>query len=224
MTTTSIALIRLHVEKVKPPRTLFVPFPYGYALGKPNDPEYQHRVIAATLDLLNRDSGPVLEDFLDEEEWPKLVQSTDVEQADIEVDPADEITALRPFYERWAEQHAGRTGVGISGIPQRRFRGMIRVLQSYTAGGEADTKDCPDDIPFPLFMRHCADDLKTFFLEARMAQRPQDSEAELHRWFWSETATAKLLVDLTERMKATEDPETVYYSSGISRGRNVPSS
>jgi hypothetical protein len=61
-------------------------------------------------------------------------------------------------------------------------------------------------------------------LGARLAQRPQDSEAELHRWFWSETATAKLLVDLTERMKATEDPETVYYASGISRGRNAPSS
>ena len=217
LVTTSIALVRLHVEKVKPPRSLFVPFPYGYALGKPNDPEYQHSVIAAALDLLQRDSGPVLADFEDEEEWPQLVQSTDVDQGLIELDPADEITALRPFYERWVEQRGGRTGVGLTGIPQRRFRGMIRVLQSYAATGQADTEDRPADIPFLLFLRHCSDDLKAFVLEARMAQRPQDSETDMHRWFWSETATAKLLADVVERMKAADDPAAAYYATGIAR-------
>ena len=217
LVTTSIALVRLHVEKVKPPRSLFVPFPYGYALGKPNDPDYQHRVIAAALDLLERDSGPALADFEDEEEWPQMAQSTDVDQGLIELDPADEVTALRPFYEQWVEQRGGRTGVGLTGIPQHRFRGMIRMLQSYAATGQADAKDRPADIPLPLFLRHCADDLKAFILEARMAQRSQDSGAGLHRWFWGETATAKLLVDVAERMKASDDPAAAYYASGIAR-------
>ena len=33
------------------------------ALGKPNDSELQHQVIAAAFDLLQQPSGPVLEDF-----------------------------------------------------------------------------------------------------------------------------------------------------------------
>ena len=41
------------------------PFP-GRPLGAANNPDFQHRVIAAGLDLLNRSNGPVLEDFPEE--------------------------------------------------------------------------------------------------------------------------------------------------------------
>ncbi len=61
--TVGIALVKEHAAKVKPPRALFVPFPYGYPLGKPDDPAFQHRVIAAALELLEYPEGPVLVDF-----------------------------------------------------------------------------------------------------------------------------------------------------------------
>jgi hypothetical protein len=61
--TTSISLIREHTEKIKPPRALFVPFPFGLALGPPGDVDLQHRVLAAALDLLSVPAGPVLCDF-----------------------------------------------------------------------------------------------------------------------------------------------------------------
>jgi hypothetical protein len=51
LSTVGIAMVREHVVKVKPPRMLFVPFPFGYAVGKPNDRQLQHRVLAATFDL-----------------------------------------------------------------------------------------------------------------------------------------------------------------------------
>ncbi|MBT5161958.1 MAG: hypothetical protein HOL89_19300, partial [Alphaproteobacteria bacterium] len=35
--TTIISLIRVHSEKVRPPRSLFVPFELGRPLGAPND-------------------------------------------------------------------------------------------------------------------------------------------------------------------------------------------
>ena len=66
--TTSISLVREHTEKVKPPRALFVPFPFGHALGRPNDSELQHRVLRAALDLLSAPAGPVLVDFPDDAE------------------------------------------------------------------------------------------------------------------------------------------------------------
>ena len=61
-------MVREHTEKVKPPRALFVPFPYGHALGRPNDPALQHRVLRAALDLLAAPAGPVLVDFPDDAE------------------------------------------------------------------------------------------------------------------------------------------------------------
>ena len=64
--TTSISMVREHTKQVKPPRALFVPYPFGHPLGKPNDPELQLRVIRAALTLLERPGGPVLEDFPDD--------------------------------------------------------------------------------------------------------------------------------------------------------------
>jgi len=56
-------LIRLHSEKIKPPRALWVPFELGRPLGIPNDPAFQRRILLATLQLFEAPSGPVLEDY-----------------------------------------------------------------------------------------------------------------------------------------------------------------
>jgi hypothetical protein len=62
--TVTVSLLREVTEKVRPPRALFVPFPMGYPLGRPNDPELQHRVISAALELLQAsDRLPILGDF-----------------------------------------------------------------------------------------------------------------------------------------------------------------
>ncbi len=63
--TVVIQLLREVAERVRPPRALFVPFPHGYPLGAPGDPERQHRVIEAALGLLERTDAraPLLVDF-----------------------------------------------------------------------------------------------------------------------------------------------------------------
>jgi len=38
--------------KVSPPRAMFVPFPFGYPLGRANDPEMQRAIIRAALRML----------------------------------------------------------------------------------------------------------------------------------------------------------------------------
>jgi hypothetical protein len=40
--------------KVGPPRALWVPFPHGFALGKPGDHAGQQKVLMAALSLLSR--------------------------------------------------------------------------------------------------------------------------------------------------------------------------
>lgn len=63
ITTVSLSLLREVAAVIKPPRTLFVPFPMGFPLGEPNNAELQHRVIAAALALLPRIDVPVLAEF-----------------------------------------------------------------------------------------------------------------------------------------------------------------
>jgi hypothetical protein len=53
--TTSVSLLREVTEKVRPPRSLCVPFPVGYPFGKPLDVELQLRVIRQALALLESD-------------------------------------------------------------------------------------------------------------------------------------------------------------------------
>jgi D-proline reductase (dithiol) PrdB len=62
--TVALSLLREVTEKVKPPRTLFVPFRLGYPLGEPNRPDVQHRIISAALNVLKASYPlPILEDF-----------------------------------------------------------------------------------------------------------------------------------------------------------------
>ena len=65
ITTVIINLLRVVAERVQPPRALFVPFPHGYPLDTPGDPERQHAVIEAALCLLEDPSlePPALVDY-----------------------------------------------------------------------------------------------------------------------------------------------------------------
>ena len=62
--TACIALVRSVAERVRPPRALAVPFPFGRPLGAPGDSALQRRVLLALLSLLEaRGPGPELRDF-----------------------------------------------------------------------------------------------------------------------------------------------------------------
>ncbi|MBI3326712.1 MAG: hypothetical protein HYZ81_08425 [Nitrospinae bacterium] len=115
------------------------------------------------------------------------------------------------------EDHDGRTAVGLSGIPQRRFRGVIRFLDGYARGEEADMRERPAEVTQEQFIRYCVDDLKAFYYEARMEQLPDASEPELHRWFWGETAVGQLVRAVAGRMSTTDDPGRKAIAYGIAR-------
>lgn len=221
LATVAIALVREHAARTRPPRALWVPFYFGYALGKPDDPAFQHQVIAAALAMLDADRGPVLADFPEDAGPVGMPQASEVAAAGAPaaakaLDAADTLTALRPYYERWVEQR-GRTAVGITGIPQRRFRGIVRFLEAYAENDAADMDERPADVTVPQFVRYCADDLKAFCYEARMMQRPDDAEPDLHRWFWSESAVGALIDRITQRLNATGDAKLQAAAYGLSR-------
>jgi hypothetical protein len=62
--TVSLSVLRKVTEKVRPPRSLVGPFPFGYPLGKPRDVQLQHQIIRAALALLESSEAlPILRDF-----------------------------------------------------------------------------------------------------------------------------------------------------------------
>jgi hypothetical protein len=219
LSTTSISLVREHTEAIKPARALFVPFPFGSALGRPEDPVLQHRVLRAALELFDEPSGPVLRDFPDEggmDDRPAPLQASAVPLSETEPDAAMETTQVRRYYELWLEQN-GRTAVGLSRIPVERFRGVIRFLEAYADGGPADMRERPPEVPLPAFIRACADDLKAMYYEARLMLQPESTGEDVARWFWGETATGRLLRRVRDRMDASEDPREKAAAFGIAR-------
>jgi hypothetical protein len=62
--TVTLSLLRMITERVSPPRSLIVPFPFGYPLGRPHNIQLQQQVILAALSLLeSRESLPIVRDF-----------------------------------------------------------------------------------------------------------------------------------------------------------------
>ena len=220
LVTTSISLVREHTEKVKPPRALFVPFPFGHPLGEANDPALQTRVMRAAFALLEAPTGPVLEEYPEDVyagQDINLAQAGAVPRQAMTEDVAFELTTLRPYYEQWVGAHAGRTNVGVTRVDQRRFRGLVRLLQAYAAATEVNVPEWNREVPLPQFLRWAADDLKAFYLEARMQQKPDASFQELNRWLWSETALSNLLRSVRDRMRAQADPKLDAIAFGIAR-------
>jgi len=218
LTTTGIVLIEEHAQRVKPPRMLAVPFFFGNALGEPDDPAYQHKVLQATFGLLDRDHGPVLEQLPEDMIPDVLKQGSEMEATEPEqLDAADELTSLRAYYEQWVGAHNGRTAVGLSGVAQRRFRGVVRFLEGYLAGEDIDLKERPEDTSVHQYVRYCVDDLKAFYYEARMAQRPDGADRDIHDWFWSNTAMGAMCMALAEKMRNDDDEAAKSVAYGIAR-------
>jgi hypothetical protein len=220
--TTSISMVREHTERIKPPRALFVPFPFGHALGRPDDPALQHRVLRAALDLLAEPTGPVLRDFPDDAEPggepPAPAQASAIAPAaSVPDDPALETTQLRQYHEQWLARSGGRTAFGLSGVPATRFRGVVRFLQAFAAGEEADLAERPADLPLANFIRYCADDWKALYFEGRLAMKPSATGDEVAHWFWGETAAGQVLRRVRDRLDASDDPRFKAAAFGVAR-------
>jgi hypothetical protein len=61
--TASITMLKGVTEKIRPPRSLSVPYQLGYPLGEPNNTDLQTEVLRQTLALLERNDVPVLEEL-----------------------------------------------------------------------------------------------------------------------------------------------------------------
>ncbi len=212
--TVVIGLVRPHMERTKPPRGLWVPFPLGRPLGEPEDAAFQRRVLMAALGLLERRNGPVLlVDFLDDApsmaDTPAWLPQV-VLQPRPYAPPSDlgawaaalavELAAVGPHWEA-AQHRFGRTIVGNSRLrPEQWVPFAARFL-----AGEVPESPVAGLSPAVL-VRYIADDLKALYSEAVQAIGPQPSMAQVNRWFWGQTLAADFLRALrSAAMVSTHD-------------------
>ncbi|MHB9150730.1 MAG: hypothetical protein ACYC33_11775 [Thermoleophilia bacterium] len=56
--TVALSVNRAYSEKVRAPRTVFLPFPYGSVFGEPGDAKRQREVLLAMLGMLETADDP----------------------------------------------------------------------------------------------------------------------------------------------------------------------
>ena len=128
-----------------------------------------------------------------------------------------ELEHFTAYLEDVKDQKEKPRAYSLASAPHERLLAITIKEEGYISGEESDMKDRPRDFPIPQFIRYCVDDLKAFYYEARMAQRPDGKDREIHDWFWSETAVGALIMALGQRMRIDEDGETRAVAYGIAR-------
>jgi hypothetical protein len=258
VSTVSISLYRPFTEAVKPPRALWVPFPYGRPMGAPNNKAIQRKVIFAALDLLKRDIGPVIEELPlteAEEKFDARNQSIGkscgskgcniddalqgaYETPEQSILPYDgnfdailaELRLRKPYHRQYTEKYGGRTQLGYSGVTTETIESSAEFMHRYVMQG---TFALPTNVDLPaenettrsnFFMRLCADDLKAFYLESRLAQQGGESEiaSEYNDWLWFETKMGSLIVAARDRViqmtDRKKDPNWIVARGMVPRG------
>ena len=221
LATTGVSLIRMHAEKIKPPRSVWVPFELGRPLGAPNNPLLQRQVLERVLSLLESDDGPtVLVDF---EYDGDVAERDSTWRAPWEtyqpIDLADgaaalnalqsEISALEPLY-AGAVADKGRTTVGTSKLDMSTVAAHI---VSFLGGPHENSPR--EDLSAAMTLRFGADDLKAYYMEAA-AHGGHPSSWQLGEWFWRHTVAAQIFVDLRRQGLETEDRRfKIVGSSGL---------
>ncbi|MBV8888609.1 MAG: hypothetical protein JO305_02965 [Alphaproteobacteria bacterium] len=208
--TVAISLIRAQTENTKPPRALWVPFELGRPFGPPDDAAFQRRVLLMALQMLERDSGPVIiEDFPDDDPraqadpgWcPPLVADAGG-NGPLETLVArlqSEILQIEDAHRLWAAQN-GRTMIGLSGLS---IRDCARYVADWLNGRAP--KSPRDGFSAPLMLRFAVDDLKACYLEAGAAGNARPSSRQLGDWFWDKTAAGAAIHRLREVCLGSED-------------------
>lgn len=217
--TTILSLIRLHTERMRPPRALWVPFELGRPLGPPDDPAGQEAVLRRALALLERDGPePVLEDLPDRRPAPAAAWQPPelpaygpepVDAAQWQAALAMETAAL---YDRWqARRRAfGRSTFGVAGLKVSDLPAfMAPFAAGAPEGGASELKQAAQSL------RYAADDLKAFVMEAADDGPAPPPPGHLANWFWDRTAAGGFLFRLREVLSDAEHPRLKAVGAGM---------
>jgi hypothetical protein len=212
LSTVALSLVREHSVRIKAPRTVWVPFPFGISVGHRNDVREQRAVLDLAFSTLTASEGPVLLDFVaaDRPERAAPIQASAVEvQAEARtIDFVAEVEATRDRL---------HPKTGLSGIDAKDYGTLARWLARYAAGEESDYPGRPADVePLP-FIRFAVEDLRVMYALDRMHLKPDESSDDRQLWLLGATAFGIFLRTLRDYLEASDDPKVKAAGFGIAR-------
>ncbi|MEM9515544.1 MAG: hypothetical protein AAGA42_11870 [Actinomycetota bacterium] len=212
ITTVNIGLVRGQLETSKPPRALYVEFPLGRPLGRPDDVELQTAVLTTALELTSRDDGPFIVDY------PEVIAEEGDEPAscpmpprhDPDVHPAiDEARGIRNAYQRNVDA-TGRTLLGRVASPD--VDGVVTLIEQVIC---LENGERLDDIGWDSATAIAAgQDIRAYYEEAGLQLADNVVGARsLESWFYSVTEAGQLIRRAQKVMKeqGTADDFVVQY-------------
>lgn len=210
--TVALGSQRRQIEETAPPRGMWVDFPLGRPLGKPADPEFQHRVLRAAFDMLDA-TEPVFETFGEsiDDDGTEVVACSLPPRHDPDLHPAiDEARGLRPAYDRSLEQHGNRIGAGRvvdADHVTEAIESFIRVADG-TPWKEAGVPGIPARV---------VQDIRGYYETAAVGLSDHVPGAWAGaRWFYRETEAGKVILAARQAMAdgGVKNPVWFYMAPG----------
>ena len=214
--TTGVSLIRRHPEGMRPPRSLWVPFPLGRPLGSPDHPEFQRDVLLTALRLLETAIEPTIADYphdapiSGDDPWACAIMISPLEPANETEALRDQLIAeirqLAPWHNESVKRR-GRTTVGISGATVEQMEQLATLLADFATGAEPSDGEIDWNHPMPVRLKFASDDLRAFYHEAATAQPGANypTDADLNDWLFNRTLLGAVLRQIVGRMRESED-------------------
>ncbi len=207
LATVALGSIRNQIEGTAPPRGLWCDFPLGRPLGRPADPDFQHRVLAHAFRLLDA-SGPVFEVFDEaiEDDGTEVMACPLPARHDPEAHPAvDEARGLRPAYDRAVARLGNRAGTGrvvdADGVPA-----AIEAFTRVAAGTDWKQAGIPG-IPARV-----AQDIRGYYETAALGLADHVPGAWAGtRWFFDQTEGGRALLAARSAMREAGVKQPVWF-------------
>jgi hypothetical protein len=214
--TTGVSLIREHAEGMKPPRSLFVPFPLGRPLGSPDQPDFQRDVLLSSLQLLESATETELADYphdaptSGDDPWACAVALAPPEPANeseaLRDQLVEEIRQLAPWHAE-SRKRRGRSTVGVSGASLDQVEQLATLLADFATGEEPTDGEIDWNHPMPVRIKFASDDLRAFYHEAATAQPGANypTDADLNDWLFNQTLLGTVLRQIVGLMRESDD-------------------
>lgn len=207
LATIALGSQRKQIEGTAPPRGLWCDFPLGRPLGRPDDAEFQHRVLAHAFSLLDA-TAPTVEVFAEsiDDDGTEMLACPLPPRHDPNAHPAvDEARGLRPAYDRAVERYGNRIGTGRV-VDADQITEVITALSRIAEGTpwkEAGLTGIPARV---------AQDLRGYYEMAALGLSDHAPPAWAGtRWFLDRTEAGAVLLAAREAMKAAEVKAPVWF-------------
>jgi hypothetical protein len=209
LATIALGSVRKQIESGAPPRGLLCDFPLGRPLGKPNDAEFQHKVLAHAFALLDS-SKPVIEVF------PESVASDNASNAGLacplpprsnaDLHPAiDEIRGIRPAYDRAIAKFGNRASTGRVLTPddiELAVTSLLKVAEG-VPWKEAGIPGIPSRV---------AQDIRGYYEAAALELSDHVPSAwAATNWFLDKTETGKVVLAARAAMRGAGEKRPIWF-------------